>query len=111
MHGCLGALDGTRINVLVSASDKPRYRNRKGQIATNTLVACDRNMQFVYFLPGWEGSAGDSRVLRDAVSRPHGLKVPRGMLNEWINLFEILCVTFEDMLNEMYYIDKEISVL
>ncbi|KAL1559968.1 hypothetical protein AAHA92_10244 [Salvia divinorum] len=76
--GCLGALDSTHINVLVSASDKPRYRTRKGQIATNTLAVCDQNMQFVYFLPGWEGSAGDSRVLRDAVSRPHGLKVPQG---------------------------------
>ncbi|XP_047957256.1 uncharacterized protein LOC125202826 [Salvia hispanica] len=35
-------------------------------------------MQFVYLLPGWEGSAGDSRVLRDAVVRPNGLKVPQG---------------------------------
>ncbi|XP_047964688.1 uncharacterized protein LOC125209123 [Salvia hispanica] len=35
-------------------------------------------MQFVYALPGWEGSAGDSRVLRDAVSRVNGLKVPKG---------------------------------
>ncbi|XP_042058648.1 uncharacterized protein LOC121803013 isoform X1 [Salvia splendens] len=35
-------------------------------------------MQFVYLLPGWEGSAGYSRVLRDAVSHPDGLKVPQG---------------------------------
>ncbi|KAL1543732.1 protein ANTAGONIST OF LIKE HETEROCHROMATIN PROTEIN 1-like [Salvia divinorum] len=73
--GCIGALDGTYINVLVSNTDKPRYRTRKGQIATNTLAACDRHIRFIYVLPGWEGSAGDSRVLRDAVSRPHGLKV------------------------------------
>ncbi|XP_041994846.1 uncharacterized protein LOC121745125 [Salvia splendens] len=50
--GCLGALDGTHINVLVGNSDKPRYRTRKGSIATNTLAVCDRNMQFVYFLLG-----------------------------------------------------------
>lgn len=77
--GCLGALDGTHIPVLVSSIDKPRYRSRKGQIATNTLAVCDRNMQFVYVLPGWEGSAGDSRVLRDEVSRQNGLKVPKGL--------------------------------
>ncbi|XP_041993397.1 uncharacterized protein LOC121744019 isoform X2 [Salvia splendens] len=77
--GCLGALDGTHINVLVSTSDKPRYRTRKGTIATNTLAVCDRNMQLVYFLPGWEGSADDSRVLRDAVARPNGLKVPQAV--------------------------------
>ncbi|KAL1540574.1 hypothetical protein AAHA92_24909 [Salvia divinorum] len=76
--GCLGAVDGTHINVLVSTLDKPRYRTRKGQIATNTLAVCDPNMQFVYFLPRWEGSAGDSRVLRDAVSRHNGLRVSQG---------------------------------
>ncbi|KAK6160130.1 hypothetical protein DH2020_003511 [Rehmannia glutinosa] len=35
-------------------------------------------MQYVYVLSGWEGSAVDSRVLRDAVSRPNGLRVPNG---------------------------------
>ncbi|KAL1568239.1 hypothetical protein AAHA92_03632 [Salvia divinorum] len=77
-QGCLGALDGTFINVLVPNEDKPRFRNRKGQITTNTLAACDRYMRFTYVLPGWEGSAGDARVLRDAVNRPHGLRVPIG---------------------------------
>lgn len=62
----------------VSNEDKPRYRSRKGQICTNTLVVCDRRMTFVYVLCGWEGSAGDARVLRDAVTREHGLRVPRG---------------------------------
>lgn len=81
LKGCLGALDGTHIHVLVSNEDKPRYRNRKGQIATNTLAVCDRNMQFVYLLPGCEGSSGDSRILRDAVSRDNGFKVPQGMLD------------------------------
>ncbi|KAL0300742.1 UNVERIFIED_CONTAM: hypothetical protein Sradi_6351000 [Sesamum radiatum] len=35
-------------------------------------------MQFIYVLPGWEGSAADSRVLRDAISRRNGFVVPRG---------------------------------
>ncbi|XP_047949262.1 uncharacterized protein LOC125195109 [Salvia hispanica] len=76
--GCLGALDGTYINVLVPTANKPRYRTRKGQISTNTLAACDRYMCFTYVLPGWEGSAGDARILRDVVTWPHGLKVPIG---------------------------------
>ncbi|TYK07333.1 putative nuclease HARBI1 [Cucumis melo var. makuwa] len=49
-HNFLGALDGTHIKLNVSMSDRPR----------------------------WEGYAFDSRVLRDAVSRPTGLKVPKG---------------------------------
>ncbi|KAB2594879.1 hypothetical protein D8674_030329 [Pyrus ussuriensis x Pyrus communis] len=62
-ENCLGALDGTYINVHVPERDKPRYRSRKGEIATNMLGV-------------W--SASDSRVLRDAISRPSGLKVPTG---------------------------------
>ncbi|KAK9290903.1 hypothetical protein L1049_009082 [Liquidambar formosana] len=76
----LGALDGTYIRINVLKVDKPRYRTRKNDIATNVLGVCSQDMQFTFVLPGWEGSAADSRVLRDAVSRRHGLKVPRDML-------------------------------
>ena len=57
---------------------KPRYRSRKNEIATNVLGVCSQDIQFIYVLPGWEGSAADSRVLRDAISRRHGLRVPHG---------------------------------
>ncbi|XP_039042531.1 uncharacterized protein LOC120181490 [Hibiscus syriacus] len=76
--GCLGALDGTYIKVNVAAIDKPRYRTRKNEIATNVLGVCTPNMQFIYVLPGWEGSAADGRILRDAISRRNGLNVPQG---------------------------------
>ncbi|KAL8488377.1 hypothetical protein ACS0TY_024598 [Phlomoides rotata] len=36
-QGCLGALDGTHIDVHVPISEKGRYRNRKGQITINVL--------------------------------------------------------------------------
>ncbi|XP_060671461.1 uncharacterized protein LOC125423312 [Ziziphus jujuba] len=78
-QNCLGALDGTYIKVKVPKIDKPRYRTRKGEIATNVLGVCNPNMEFIFVLPGWEGSASDSRVLRDAISRPNGLKVPTAM--------------------------------
>ncbi|TXG73964.1 hypothetical protein EZV62_002543 [Acer yangbiense] len=41
--GCLEALDGTHIKVRVSEKDKPRYRTRKGEVATNVLdgARCD----------------------------------------------------------------------
>ncbi|KAJ9558021.1 hypothetical protein OSB04_012635 [Centaurea solstitialis] len=77
-QGCLGAIDGTYIEVTVPESDKPRYRTRKGHIATNVLGVCTRDLKFVYVLAGWEGSATDSRVLRDAVTRQNGLKVTLG---------------------------------
>ncbi|QHO40356.1 DDE_4 domain-containing protein [Arachis hypogaea] len=74
---CLGALDGTHIKVNVLEADKPRYRNRKGDITTNVLGVVAPDMQFIYVLAGWEGSAADSRVLRDALFR-NGFSVPQG---------------------------------
>ncbi|KAH9722638.1 DDE Tnp4 domain-containing protein [Citrus sinensis] len=76
---CLGALDGTYIRVRVSENYKPRYRTRKGEIATNVLGVCSRDMKFIFVMSGWEGSASDSRVLRDALNKPTSLKVPAGM--------------------------------
>ncbi|KAH0643217.1 hypothetical protein KY290_035430 [Solanum tuberosum] len=76
--GCLGALDGTYIQIRVPSKGKPRYRTRKGEIATNVLGVCDKNLNFTYVLPGWEGSAADGRVLRNAITRTNGLKIPEG---------------------------------
>ncbi|KAK4269919.1 hypothetical protein QN277_023015 [Acacia crassicarpa] len=76
--GCLGALDGTHIRVQVPAAHKGRYRNRKGDITTNVLRVCSPDGQFIFVFPGWEDSATDGRVLRDATTRPHGLQVPLG---------------------------------
>ena len=60
--------------------DKPRYRIKKGHIATNVLGVCTRDLKFVYVLSGWEGSATDFRVLWDAITRHNGLKVPFGKI-------------------------------
>ncbi|CAN1752080.1 hypothetical protein LINPERHAP1_LOCUS4572 [Linum perenne] len=62
----LGALDGTFIPLTVPAEDECRFRSIKGHISTNVCGVCDANLRFTYVLPGWEGSASDSRVLRDA---------------------------------------------
>ncbi|MFQ6653051.1 hypothetical protein Gotur_024642 [Gossypium turneri] len=75
---CLGALDRTHIKIRVPTVDKPRSRTRKGDIATNMLGVCTPNIHFVYVLPDWKGSIADGQVLRDAISRRHGLKVLHG---------------------------------
>ena len=73
---CLGALDGTHIAAFVLSSEQARYRNRKGTLSQNVLAICNFNMEFVYVLPGWEGSAHDGRVLQDAYSK--GFITPKG---------------------------------
>ena len=42
------------------------------------LAAISFDLKFSYVLAGWEGSAHDSRVLEDALTRPRGLQVPCG---------------------------------
>jgi hypothetical protein len=73
---CLGALDGTHISAFVSAESSIPFRNRKGTLSQNVLAVCMFNMQFCYVLPGWEGSAHDSRVLNDSLN--NGFSVPPG---------------------------------
>jgi len=64
----------------VPVEHRARYRTRKGNLAMNVLGVCTPNMEFIYILLGWEGSAHNGRALRDAISRPNGLKVPQGKL-------------------------------
>ncbi|KAL0313302.1 UNVERIFIED_CONTAM: hypothetical protein Sradi_5729500 [Sesamum radiatum] len=74
--GCLGALNEIHIDLRVPNSEKDHYRNRKGHTSINILGICNTEGMFMYILSGCEGSAADGRVLRDAISRSIGLKVP-----------------------------------
>ncbi|KAL5179340.1 hypothetical protein HKD37_01G000671 [Glycine soja] len=74
----IGVLDEIHIPVTVVAKDRPRYRNRKGDISTHVLGVCGPNLRFIYVLLGWEGSAGDSRVLRDVLHHQNCLHISNG---------------------------------
>ena len=63
---------------MITGRDISSYRNRHGTISQNVLAACNFDLEFIYVLSGWEGSAHDSKVLNDALSRRNGLKVPQG---------------------------------
>nr|GLL35702.1 uncharacterized protein LOC109187015 [Ipomoea trifida] len=56
---CVGAIDGIHIPAMVTGRDVSSY-------------------QFIYVLSGLEGSAHDSKLLSDSLSRRNGLKVPQG---------------------------------
>ncbi|CAJ2662521.1 unnamed protein product [Trifolium pratense] len=75
---CVGAIDGTHIRVKVSAKDAPRYRGRKDYPTQNVLAACTFDLKFTYVLAGWEGSASDSRIIKNALTREDKLKIPQG---------------------------------
>ncbi|XP_062013206.1 uncharacterized protein LOC133729658 [Rosa rugosa] len=74
---CIGAIDGTHIPAMVKGREVSSYRNRHGIQSQNVLAACDFDLQFIYVLSGWEGSAHDSKLLNDALLRRNGLEVPQ----------------------------------
>ncbi|TVU18190.1 hypothetical protein EJB05_34270, partial [Eragrostis curvula] len=75
-QNCLGAIDGTHIPITISPDRAAPFRNRKGTLSINVMVACDFDLNITFISTGWEGSATDSRVLRSAKAR--GFHVPPG---------------------------------
>ncbi|GJX72400.1 putative nuclease HARBI1, partial [Tanacetum coccineum] len=58
--------------------EKKRFRGRKGYPTINVLVACTIDLKFAYVLSGWEGTASDSRIIKDALTRDDKLVIPEG---------------------------------
>ena len=54
------------------------FRGRKSFATQNVMAAVDFDLRFTYVLAGWEGTTHDALVLRDALERPNGLRVPQG---------------------------------
>ncbi|KAF7812874.1 hypothetical protein G2W53_033850 [Senna tora] len=99
MNGGNGSRDalvrlmGCILRIRVPLENQGNYHNRKGEFTTYVLEVCSRDGQFVYVLSGWEGSAVDVRVLKDAIERDDGLKVPRGELFGNFSLLHTLLPT------------------
>jgi hypothetical protein len=76
LQNCLGAIDGTHVSISINESKVAPYRNRKGSLSQNVMLACDFDLNFTYVSTGWEGSASDAGVLKSAIRS--GFQVPRG---------------------------------
>ncbi|CAL9004215.1 unnamed protein product [Prunus brigantina] len=104
---CIGVIDGTHILAMVKGCDVSSYLNRHGRMSQNVLVACNFDLEFIYVLSGWEGSAHDSKVLNDALSRRNGLKVPQGHdLENAIELFNLRHASLRNVIERIFAIFK-----
>ena len=65
----------------MSNEDAPRYRGRKGYTTQNVLATCSFDLKFTYVLPGWEGIASDSRIIKNTLTRNDNLKILQGKFN------------------------------
>lgn len=78
-QNCIGAIDGTHVSAWAPSSKQTSFRGRKNAVTQNVMVACDFDMRFIFVYSGWEGTANDSRVFIDAVSKPsNNFPMPRG---------------------------------
>uniref|UniRef100_A0A803M507 DDE Tnp4 domain-containing protein n=2 Tax=Chenopodium quinoa TaxID=63459 RepID=A0A803M507_CHEQI len=67
---CVGALDGTHINAVVSDDDGVAHRGRKGKKTWNVLAACSFDRLFTFINVGFEGSAHDITVWNHCLTVP-----------------------------------------
>nr|XP_025877424.1 uncharacterized protein LOC107277889 isoform X1 [Oryza sativa Japonica Group]XP_025877425.1 uncharacterized protein LOC107277889 isoform X1 [Oryza sativa Japonica Group] len=69
LDNCIGAIDGTHIQVVVPNSAAVQHRNRHKEKSQNVMCVCDFDMRFTFVLAGWPGSVHDMRVFNDAQTR------------------------------------------
>lgn len=75
LQDCIGAIDGTHIKAAIPQKKQIPYIGRKGYPTQNIMAACDFNMCFTFVLPGWEGSAHDTRIFYNTI-RDESKKFP-----------------------------------
>lgn len=68
-NGCIGAIDGTHVEVVVPNDKMVQYLCRKGHTTQNVLAIVDFDMRFTFVLAGWPGSVHDMRVFNDATNK------------------------------------------
>ncbi|XP_059642983.1 uncharacterized protein LOC132284866 [Cornus florida] len=66
---CIGAIDRTHISVFAPVSKQTPYRGKKSIVTQNVMCVCSFDMLFTFVYAGWEGTANDSRVFIDAITR------------------------------------------
>ncbi|KAG6503472.1 hypothetical protein ZIOFF_035787 [Zingiber officinale] len=63
------AIDGTHVSAWTPSSIQTSFHGRKVIVTQNVMLAFDFDMLFTFVYTGWEGTANDSRVFIDALTR------------------------------------------
>jgi hypothetical protein len=59
---------------------KAQFRGRRSYPTQNVMITIDFDLRFTFVVAGWEGTAHDALILRDALERLNGLRVSEGKI-------------------------------
>ncbi|TVU43576.1 hypothetical protein EJB05_10056 [Eragrostis curvula] len=108
--GCIGALDGTHIEIRANKESREDMCNRKGWTSFNVLAVVDHEMRFTFVGSGMSGACHDMYVLRESQTQSNFPAPPPGMFYAADSGYALAHGYLTPYKNTRYYLQQFVEV-